>query len=164
MTADTGDITIQGINNNTTWFAVYARQSLTATTGNITVSGAGINGISFDTSQSGVLAAGNVNLIGYATTQNGVSLSAGVTDTIRSTAGSIVVSAYTGASSTSYYGYYQNSSTTIRASQNITFQGATLDAASSGSGIIINAATAATPVYAPSQPRVVMCNLPGIPR
>ncbi len=146
--ADTGNIVVNGMNNYSAMYPTIIRQSMTATAGNITITGTGVNSIAIDTAYGSLIAAGNINLIGYATTGYGVQLNTGVTNTVRSTGGNIVISSYSGASTSTYYAYYQSSATTISASQHVIFQGATLSALSTGNGILINAATAATPVFA----------------
>ena len=101
--ADTGDIVVNGINNYSGWYPTIIRQSMTATAGSITITGAGINSVALDTTDSALLAAGNINLIGYATTGYGIQITAGVTNAIRSTGGNIIISDYAGASSATYY-------------------------------------------------------------
>jgi autotransporter-associated beta strand protein len=154
IVADTGSVTIRGINNTSTWHSIYLRQSVTATAGAVTISAAGQIGLAMDNSQGVITAAGDVNINSYASLYNSFYLDTGVANAIRSTGGSIIISSTTGATTSSHYNVNQISSTSITADQNIIFQAASLAAATPGN--IVSAATAATPVFPTANTGVVM--------
>ncbi|PJI76626.1 autotransporter-like protein, partial [Polynucleobacter brandtiae] len=145
ITADAGEVTINGMNNNSTWYSTYIRQSITASSGTISVNAAGQHGLSFDDAQGVLTASGNININSYASLYHAFNLNTGVSNAIQSTGGNITISSTAAGSNTSYYALYEASTTSITANQNIIFQGSSLAAPTPGN--IVSAATAATPVF-----------------
>ena len=139
LSSANGDINIRAINNTNNYYASYIRQKILASTGSVTISAAGNYGLTLDNIGSKITAAGNINLIGYGSVAHGLYFNGTSANFLESTNGSITLSANTESSST-YYGLRSGNS--IKANQNVVFQGSELLSSSSGSGKIINALTA----------------------
>ncbi|MBT8584565.1 hypothetical protein G6694_07975 [Polynucleobacter paneuropaeus] len=152
--SDNGNISINGLNNNATWFASYIRMptvtsSTTAGYGNITMTGAGDYGISLD-SYSAISATGNINIIGYGNNGTASPISAvyiapnSTSNTIVSSGGNIILSGTITPASGTAYGIWSNAAATLTStSGNIIFQGSNLGSATSITNAMANSLFAA---------------------
>jgi filamentous hemagglutinin family protein len=150
--SDTGNIVMDGLNNNTSFGATYIRLPIVASAGSIYISGAGgLNGIRQDAWQGAITASGDINLVGYARSSDGLYFSVGG---ITSTGGNVTMSGYTPATNAaSDYGIYSAASSVSAANGSVIFQGAKINSASTGNGLFANAASNTTgglidPIYA----------------
>ncbi|PUE51435.1 hypothetical protein B9Z45_14730 [Limnohabitans sp. 2KL-17] len=150
--SDTGNIVMDGLNNNSSFGATYIRLPVVASAGSIYISGAGgLNGIRQDAWQGNITAAGDIQLIGYAKTSDGLYFGVGG---ITSTGGNVTMSGYTPATNAaSDYGIYSAAPSVSAANGSVIVQGAKITSAATGSGVFVNAATNTTgglidPIYA----------------
>ena len=150
--SDTGNIVMDGLNNNSSFGATYIRLPVVASAGSIYISGAGgYNGIRQDAWQANITAANDIHLIGYAKTSDGLYFSVGG---ITSTGGNVTMSGYTPVTNAaSDYGIYSAAPSVSAANGSVIFQGAKINSAATGNGLFANAATNITngqfdPIYA----------------
>jgi autotransporter-associated beta strand protein len=147
-----GDVFIKGISNTTDRPGVYIEVPIEATVGSVTVSGAGkFNGIKFDTGYSGSIVAGAaVNLIGYSIDGDAIYMNKTGSPIISSGTGDITFSGYVESGASNMYGVYAATGVNISStSGDVIFQSAKIDGVTgTGRTRLVNAATAATPVYA----------------
>ncbi|MCW1953962.1 MAG: hypothetical protein KIH80_007310, partial [Flavobacteriia bacterium] len=146
LLSNNGDININAINKTNNYYAAYMRQKIHASTGSVTISAAGNYGLTLDNSGSKITAAGNINLIGYGAVAHGLYFNGTSANFLESTSGSITLSANTESTSSSYYGLRSGNS--IKANQNIIFQGSQLSASGSGAGKVANALNANPIIFA----------------
>jgi autotransporter-associated beta strand protein len=147
-----GDVFIKGISNTADRPGVYIEVPIEATVGSVTVSGAGkFNGIKFDTGYSGSIVAGAaVNLIGYSIDGDAIYMNKTGSPIISSGTGDITFSGYVESGASNMYGVYAATGVNISStSGDVIFQASKIDGVSgTGRTRLVNAATAATPVYA----------------
>jgi hypothetical protein len=153
--SDTGNIVMDGLNNNSSYGATYIRLPVVATAGSISISGAGgYNGIRQDAWQGSISASGDINLIGYARATDGLYFNVG---SITSTGGSVTLSGYTPSTTTTDYGIYSNARAVTASNGSVIFQGAKINATGTGSTLFANAALNQTsgqidPIFAVADP------------
>jgi autotransporter-associated beta strand protein len=147
-----GDVVLKGISNTTDRPGVYIEVPIEATVGSVTVSGAGkLNGIKFDSGYSGSIVAGAaVNLIGYSIDGDAIYINKTGSPIISAGTGDITFSGYVESGASNMFGVYAATGVNISStSGNVIFQASKLDGVSgTGRARLVNAATAATPVFA----------------
>jgi hypothetical protein len=122
ITSTNGNVVLNGINNNSNWYATYMRVPISAA-GSVTISSTGSTwGLSMDYTTGYVNAGTGITMIGYAGAGNGIYIGTGA-QALTSTTGDIILAGYSGAASGAYYSIYGTSGSNITASSgNIIFE------------------------------------------